>query len=261
MSIIHFSEEELTKILKKNPKLKTVTSEDTSHKVTIDTTQEVDKTKKDVFTPNVTNDKKEKPRLFVAQPPASKTPKKRGQTSLTRSGIISKDIQNIEPQIAYNENYFSALFPDSKLLTVNDIFTLIQSPKKQGVVWAYKKSWHNTIKKILEKEKEKAEEKGNKLPFFNEHVELTLFRQAPTLVDKDALTTMFKYIIDAFKYHPKDNPFGILAEDNPNIVCSIRCETVKAGKRNEDNFVGIRIKKTTPSSVVFKPQDILKEDT
>lgn len=254
MSIIHFSEEELAIILKKNPKLKNTMPKYEDKKINVD----VDKI--NVFEP-VKEKSQDKPKLFMAQSPVAKTPKKRGQTSLTRSSTISKDIQNAVTLTAFNENYFSILFPNAKLLTVNDIFTLIQSPKKQGVVWAYKKSWHNTIKKLLEEEKIKAEGEGKALPFFDGYVELTLFRQAPTLVDKDALTTMFKYIIDAFKYHPKDNPFGILAEDNPNIVCNIRCETKKAGKRNEDNFVGFRIKKTTPSSVVFNPEDILKEDT
>ncbi len=252
MSIVHFNEEELTKILKKNPKLKPV-SEGVKD-LLINT---VDSNEKK-FEAKASENKEKKPRLFELQPAVKKT-KKRGQTSLTRSGIISKDIRNAETQVAYNDNYFGVLFPESKLLTVNDIFTLIQSPKKQGVVWSYKKSWHNKIRDILKAEHEKANNEGKNLPFFNEYVELTLFRQSPTLVDKDALTTMFKYIIDAFKYHERDNPYGILAEDNPNIVCSIRCETLKEGKRNENNFVGFRIKKTTPSSVVFKPEDILKE--
>ena len=38
------------------------------------------------------------------------------------------------------------------------------------------------------------------LDVFEDSVEITLFRQAKKLVDEDAMTTMFKYIIDGFTF-------------------------------------------------------------
>lgn len=266
MSLINFSEDELMKIQKRNPKNKTIKDLQSSNQHNVIANDELDNQNSVPSSPDTTSlIKADKARVFSMDSLAPVKPKKKRttpiQTNLTRAGTITREINSIDVHVKFNENYFSILFVNGKLLTVNDLFTLLQSPKKQGVVWGYKKAWHKRIRQIIENELAEAKKENKKLPYFDGTVELTLLRQAPTLVDKDAFTTMFKYIIDGLRYHKTENPLGILSEDNPNIVDSIRCESLKGGTRADDNYVGIRIKKTTKNIVAFSPFDILEENT
>lgn len=134
-----------------------------------------------------------------------------------------------------SETHFSLTLEGAKLLSINQIFAILQYKKYE--MFAYKKSWHNIIKGILDECAVELAKTNKKLPFFDSSVELTVFRQAPRLVDEDALTTMFKYIIDGLKQDKTNNPNGILAEDNPKIVHKIECYSEKG-----PHCIGIKIK-------------------
>lgn len=134
-----------------------------------------------------------------------------------------------------SDTHFSMTFEGAKLLSINQIFAILQYRKYE--MFNYKKSWHDIIKNVLDVNQLYLKKQGQKLPFFEEAVELTVLRQAPRLVDEDALAVMFKYIIDALKRDKDKNPNGILAEDNPKIVHKIESYSEKGS-----HALGIKVK-------------------
>lgn len=161
---------------------------------------------------------------------------------------IHKIIQaNKESVVKYtiSEGHITIVFEGAILLSVNQIFSFLQREKQQQFFFMYKKMWHNKIQEALALIK--AEK--NTLPFFEKDIELTLFRQAPREIDKDAITTMFKFIIDGLK-RTKETPLGILADDNPKVIHSIKFYNEKGL-----HFVGIKlkvIKNQTPTMSVIE---------
>lgn len=149
-----------------------------------------------------------------------------------------------------SDEHVSFLFMGAKLLSVNQIFAILQYRKYE--IFAYKKIWHEIIKNNLDLLTYDLKTQGKKLPYFDSSVEITLFRQASRLVDEDAMSTMFKYIIDGLKRDSKKNPNGILAEDNPKIVHRIVCYSEKG-----EPAVGIKVKKIEEKKKEFSAQDIL----
>lgn len=195
--------------------------------------------------------------------PVKKVVKKTSKISLGNHKQEKKENKNVNvfeiikvnkeclPQVTVSNNHFSVVFEGARLLSINQIFALLQSKKHE--VFTYKKSWHNIIKEVLFEQHVKFKKDGLSLPYFDDTVEITLFRQAPKLVDKDALTTMFKYIIDAFK-RDSTNPYGILAEDNPKIVHKIDFHSEQG-----DNIIGIKIKSIKKNESIFTVDELLKE--
>ena len=158
---------------------------------------------------------------------------------------IIKEINECKVITEHSSTHFSILFDGARLLSVNQIFAILQYRKYE--IFGYKKAWQKVIKDEIQKLKS--------LPYFTDYVELTLFRQSPKLVDEDALSVMFKFIIDALKTDKKDNFIGIIAEDNPKIVQRIKLEQEKGA-----NFVGIRIRDISHEikKEKFNPEDLLK---
>jgi hypothetical protein len=169
-------------------------------------------------------------------------------------GIKVADLNKLNkhaiPTVTSSEDHVSLLLTGAKLLSVNQIFAILQYRKYE--IFAYKKIWHEIIKNNLDVLAYDLKAQGKKLPYFDSSVELTLFRQASRLVDEDAMSTMFKYIIDGLKRDPKKNPNGILAEDNPKIVHRIVCYSEKG-----EPAVGIKVKKIEEKKKEFSAQDIL----
>ena len=221
---INYTEQELNNLLKKNPKLQISKSSDLGSKISLEKNKL----------------KSNKIGLGLA-----KTPKK------PSGSITSSQLNKINKEAPYecslSENHFSLLFKGARLLAINEILAKLQVEKRKFEVFTYKKNWHNRVSKILYEQKILNKD----MPFFDCPVEITVFRQAPRLVDKDAVSIMFKFIIDALKRN-KDNPYGIISEDNPQIVHSIVAQSEKG-----EHYVGIRVKKTLVDKSVFLPSNIL----
>lgn len=172
-------------------------------------------------------------KINLLEPESSKKP---ARNSFKMSEVV-KDNQQAIVRTTVSDIHFSLVLDGARLLSINKIFEYLQTRVKQQQLFHYKKSWHKLIHKILNETQLELRSQGKALPFFEDAVEITLFRQAPRLVDEDALTTMFKYVIDALKRNEVDNPYGILAEDNPKIVHKIECYSEKGPA-----CIGIRIK-------------------
>lgn len=216
--LINYTNQELNNLLKKNPKLKISKSINLEDKICLS----------------------DKINIGVIKP-AKKTS---GSITVSELNKINRECLY---EISISENHFSILFSKARLLSINEILAKLQLEKRKFEVFSYKKNWHNRISKILYEQKILNKD----MPFFDCPVEITVFRQAPRLVDKDAVSIMFKFIIDALKRN-KDNPYGIISEDNPQIVHSIVAQSEKG-----EHYVGIRVKKTLVDKSVFLPANIL----
>lgn len=177
---------------------------------------------------------------------------KKTKTKGVKTSDINKLNRSATVEFSSSEDHVSIVFNGAKLLSVNQIFAILQYRKYE--IFTYKKIWHELIGKVLNEQSLLLKSEKKNLPFFNEAVEITLFRQASRLVDEDAMSTMFKYVIDGLKRDEEKNPNGILAEDNPKIVHRIVCYSEKG-----DPIVGIKVKKIKEKKEQISAKDILKK--
>lgn len=153
---------------------------------------------------------------------------KKSKSPKIHSNVIIQSIQNSNTLIEYDDHHVTLAFIGARLLSLNEIFALLQY--QSGIVFKYKKTWHFKVQEQLKKIPDKSR------PLFSSRCKLTVFRQSSKLLDRDSLTVCFKYIIDALKYDPIKNPFGIILEDNPEIIF----EDLKYQKKGSHK-IGIRI--------------------
>lgn len=175
------------------------------------------------------------------------TPKKNKSSSSVNINKVMENTKMAEIKYSISETHLSLVFIGANLLSVNQIFAFLQREKQQYLFFMYKKIWHNKIYEALMKIK--SEQKN--IPFFEKDIEITLLRQAPREIDMDAITTMFKFIIDGLK-KTKDNPMGVLAEDNPKVVHSIKFHNEKG-----ENIVGIKLQIVKNDKEKITYEDIL----
>lgn len=229
---IKYTEKELKALAKKNPKIKISAIENSSkvEKILVDKNSQ-------------------KPQKISIDNTIIKPIKEKKSTGAIKTSEVIHLNKTAEIKTSYSNEHFSLLFKGARLLTINKIFSMLQVKGPRFELFNYKKSWHVIISELLNEEFSK----NKQLPFFDDTVEITLFRQAPRLVDEDALSTMFKYIIDALKKSP-DNPHGIIAEDNPKIVHRIISHSEKG-----EYYVGIKIRKIkVEDESIFTPDQILE---
>jgi len=148
-----------------------------------------------------------------------------------RKGVnVSDIIETIEKStisIKETDNSLSFWFDGARLLSVNEIFAILQIRKYE--LFKYKKTWHRVIKSFLQKNPVSIS--------FNGPTKLILYRRGAKLIDLDSFQTIFKFIIDALRKE------GVLAEDNPLIVVDTISKQYKG-----DYSVGIRLEKMAPIS-------------
>lgn len=164
---------------------------------------------------------------------------------------INKVIQNTKSSIikySISDTHISIIFEEAILLSINQIFSFLQREKQQHFFFMYKKTWHNKVEEALKLIKSETKS----LPFFDKDIEITLFRQAPREIDKDAITTMFKFIIDGLK-RTNNNPLGILDDDNPKVV-----HTIKFHNEKGTHLVGIKIKLIKNDTAIMTKENFLK---
>lgn len=179
-------------------------------------------------------------------------PKKKKSSVMARMNQYNA---NSSYSYTVSENHISILFNNAKLLSVNELFSILQSSKFN--LYNYKTTCRNMIFKVLREIHEDCKSKGEAYPFFDCNAEVILYRRGDKLVDTDAISTMFKYIVDAFKYndnklHDKYNPYGVLKDDNPLVIQHIEVHS----KEGLTSF-GIQIKRSSKPVANFEAEDIL----
>lgn len=123
--------------------------------------------------------------------------------------VINKSIKNAEIEVKVNDNSLLILFHGARLLSLNEIFAILQIRKY--VLFSYKKIWYNKIRDAYYLFS------NHKTMFHGKILKVTLYRRGNKLVDNDSLSVMYKFIIDGLRY------VNVLEEDNPNIVNEIEC--------------------------------------
>lgn len=146
--------------------------------------------------------------------------RKKADNNVLRSVVESEIV------IEKNDDEIYFLFKGAKAFTLNEILRLLEF--KKNIIFKYKKIWQNKVNDAVLLYYSLYKEK----PYFDS-CELTLCRTGKREVDLDSLQTMFKYLIDAFRYA------GVIADDNPNIIKNIK------GEQNKSDIYsfGVKIRK------------------
>lgn len=180
----------------------------------------------------------------LAQP---KSPKKRQGV---KEQPIMTSMRECSIAVEASPKHLSIAFFGARLFTLNEILAILQYRKY--VVFGYKKLWHDLVRTALER-------LGDEKPRFDGPCRATFFRQGQNPVDRDSLSVMFKYILDALTDHPKKGMIGVFPDDNPEIIADDR-----KIQRKGDPIVAIRIdaiskRKTPPPPVssLFEQPDPL----
>ena len=239
---IKFSEEELQNLLNKNPNLKVAASfgKSESSKISLDN---------------------KKSKTIKIKLDSEKPSDEAKETTKRKSLDVRKiNSDNLEAKYiySYSEDHFSFIIFGARLLSINDLFALLQNRPYE--VFIYKKKWYSIVQKILQDAKADSLKNNKIFPYFNGKVELTLIRQAPRLVDSDSITTMYKFIIDSIKLksmkklnkEEQERHIGLIAEDDPSVVAKINHHN------NKGSFaIGLKIEPLKSQTSNIKLEDIL----
>lgn len=123
-------------------------------------------------------------------------------------------------------------FEGARALTINQMISIFHN--RQFQYFRYKKRWQAKVKEALDPMRSP----GQPWPGFVHPVRIEILRHAARLVDRDALPTMFKILIDALR--APDN--GIIRDDNPNEVVDLVPYQQKIMKASGDHpGIGLRL--------------------
>lgn len=249
---MRFTEKQFAEMLAKNPQIKIASQ--IGGNMTASTAEE-----KKLVQPEIKEEKKivvtkvkvaKEKKIIIKKDTEEIVKPEKKRSSLNVTAIIKQNKES-EVEISCGEDYFIIGFSGAKLLSINQIFALLQGGKRKYQLFSYKKAWHEIMKQKLEDLYFELKSKKQELPYFSDAVELTLFLQAPRLVDEDAAVVMFKYIIDALKFDKEENPHGILAEDNKKIIHNIVNYSLKGLP-----YVGLKIKRSTYKEIEYSKEDL-----
>lgn len=191
---------------------------------------------------------------------AKKVNKVAGGTLPELNQAINSSIETI----TYSRKHFAILFDGARLLSANNIFNILERTPYN--IFNYKKLWHTKIKMILQDLSDAITHNipyvncqysnnvyNKPLPLFKCNVEVTLYHSTQNMVDRDALSIMFKYIIDAFKNN-EQNPYGLLVDDNPAVIRDIKLLSEHGAPK-----VGIRFEVKNNKPVKSMKDTLLKQ--
>ena len=153
------------------------------------------------------------------------------KTAKKRQGVkespILLSLQTCTIETECSETHATILFKGARLFTLNETYAMLQY--RSYIIFQYKKIWQILVAKALSK-------MGKKKPHFNGACKVTYFRQGSKKVDRDSITSMFKYIVDALKDDAKNHYEGIFPDDNPEIIYDDdKYQTIG------DHLIGIRV--------------------
>lgn len=160
-----------------------------------------------------------------------KTNQKTKKNYKKRKGLDFKEVEKTLKEayyyLKYNQDELIIIIENIRLLSLNEIFAALQVRPYE--IFKYKKLCHELIKKILK-------EKSNLPIFKDEKIEITYYRQASRYFDHDSLIPSFKFFLDGIVKE------GIIQDDNPNIVNSIKgIQNIKS--KQTKSIIGIKINK------------------
>lgn len=163
---------------------------------------------------------------------------------------VYDSIAKSEVEVDFSRNHLSFVFHDCRVLSLNQIFSLLQRKPKPFQIMKYKKLWHEKMFKEIHK----MIESGKELPDFKDiRVKIYVYRESSKLIDADNIYASYKYMIDGLRQKHKigDGEYAVLDDDNPNFVSVIRSTQVLS----KENNIAIKIvpdfdKKEQPKNIM-----------
>lgn len=163
---------------------------------------------------------------------------------------VYDSIAKSEVEVDFSRNHLSLVFHDCRVLSLNQIFSLLQRKPKPFQIMKYKKLWHEKMFKEIHK----MIESGKELPDFKDiRVKIYVYRESSKLIDADNIYASYKYMIDGLRQKHKigDGEYAVLDDDNPNFVSVIRSTQVLS----KENNIAIKIvpdfdKKEQPKNIM-----------
>lgn len=163
---------------------------------------------------------------------------------------VYDSIAKSEVGVDFSRNHLSLVFYDCRVLSLNQIFSLLQRKPKPFQIMKYKKLWHEKMFKEIHK----MIESGKELPDFKDvRVKIYVYRESSKLIDADNIYASYKYMIDGLRQKHKigDDEYAVLDDDNPDFVSVIRSTQVLS----KENNIAIKIvpdfdKKEQPKNIM-----------
>lgn len=163
---------------------------------------------------------------------------------------VYDSIAKSEVGVDFSRNHLSFVFHDCRVLSLNQIFSLLQRKPKPFQIMKYKKLWHEKMFKEIHK----MIESGKELPDFKDvRVKIYVYRESSKLIDADNIYASYKYMIDGLRQKHKigDDEYAVLDDDNPDFVSVIRSTQVLS----KENNIAIKIvpdfdKKEQPKNIM-----------
>lgn len=120
-------------------------------------------------------------------------------------------LRQSELKVAAGEGFFSVRMEGARVLTVNEMFSILQYRKQE--MFEYKNVCHRRIEEAVTL----AKLQGG-IPSLKGPVRLWLYRRGTKRVDRVDMTTIFKYLIDACVKQ------GIVVDDRDEVICDVRMQ-------------------------------------
>lgn len=165
-----------------------------------------------------------------------KTNKTKTKSNIFRDTLNSITTSTIE--FEYNEDELLIIFKDARILSLNKMMELLQkNTNRPYEMMAYKKAWHTKMSIVLKSIINDSIINDKKLPNFNTEtwsLRLYLYREAQRLLDEDAMSASFKYIIDSLSDSIviDDKNYKFIEDDNQNVISEILPFQVKSKQYN-----------------------------
>jgi hypothetical protein len=144
---------------------------------------------------------------------------------------VNASIRQAKILTSVSDNHLAISFEGARLLTLNEILGLL--PYQPYLIYNYKTTWKNKIDEALLV----AQDQHGKLPSFNDACIFVGIRRSTRLMDRDGLSSCFKYILDDLRNQQSIN-YPILKDDNANLIVDTPCFQSVG-----DFLVGFRLEK------------------
>jgi hypothetical protein len=144
--------------------------------------------------------------------------------------IVNQSIREAKVVASVSDRHLSIVWEGARLLTLNEILSLL--PIQPYLVYNYKKVWENKVNESL-----LVAQDIRPIPYFDSSCVFIGLRCSTRLMDRDGLSSCFKYLLDDIRRQQAIN-HPILKDDNPNLIVDTPCFQYKGA-----HAVGFRLEK------------------
>jgi hypothetical protein len=156
-----------------------------------------------------------------------------GKTVNQHIAEVILSIKEAVVKTSVSSEHLTMYFEGARLLTLNEILAIF--PYQPYLIFNYKKAWANKIDEALLLARDSAK---CDMPEFTHSCVFVGFRRSTQLMDRDGLSSCFKYILDNIRNQIVLGKTQVLKDDNPNLIVETPCYQVKG-----PHAVGVRLER------------------